>query len=160
MYNKEEYTSDPRRIDVDEARTLEELNDFLITLRTRINYGEGLMGLGAAIVAIDELLEEGGVPEDNWPIGLISVSVGLDQGNRDFNEGQHYSIEITSEGICLDYLYRCYTSEYGSDHSSETMTELSPTTHFDDFAVNQWLRKAKELLNFDSARVNASLDIW
>ncbi len=59
MCSKNEYTSDLHKIDVAEARTLKKLNDFLISLRTRINSGESLMGLGAAIVAIEVLLEEG-----------------------------------------------------------------------------------------------------
>lgn len=148
------------KIDVAEARTLKKLNDFLISLRTRINSGESLMGLGAAIVAIEVLLEEGEIPDDNWPTGTTNVSIDFEQGDRNFREGHNYTLESTSEGICLDHLYRSYTSEYESDHHSTTIAELSPACGFDDDAVYEWLRKAKDILQFEDARLSASVDVW
>jgi len=160
MCHENDFESEIVVLTPDDVQALNKLVQFIRSLKSLISSGEGLMGLGAAIMAIEEALEEGGLPDENWPIGTIDVSIGFEQGDRDFREGHHYSIDMSQEGITLDYLYRCYTSDYGSDHRSDTMAELSSASSFDDFAVEQWLRKAKELLQFENVRVNASVDIW
>lgn len=138
-------TEDDRAILTDIAGALKSLAD-------RASAGADLIGLGEALVAIDQILEGSEVDVN------VSLSLGFRSGDKDFKEGLFVGCRINGEEIVLDELNTSYASDYGSDRSSVTHAELNCSGYFSGFEVQCWLLKLRQVMAFEEAQLHAFRD--
>jgi hypothetical protein len=123
-------------------------------LRSLATCGDDLIAVGEVWQAIDYICEGEG---DEIDIN-VGLSVGSRQGDEEFNQGHFMSLRIDWEGIVLGKTDSEYSSEVGSDHSSDSYATLAPNGKFNGHAVDSWLEDLERARFQDDVQLSASRD--
>ncbi len=108
---------------------------------------EELIVLGDVISAVEKVRNGEGVEE------ILTLSVGVQDGNDSFNEGWFIRLGLSPEGIVLDKLNTTFTVEMGHDRVATSYAVLQPGGGFDNAGVASWLTQLNEMRRWSTAEI-------
>jgi hypothetical protein len=106
-----------------------------------------IMAVGEVVEAVESIRNGEGVD------GVITLSVGVEDGNASFSEGWFVRLGLSPEAIVLDKLNTTYTVEMGLDRQVTSFAVLQPGGGFDDTGVDAWLSELNELRRWSTAQI-------
>jgi hypothetical protein len=109
------------------------------------------------IIAVGEILEavEQVRDGDGLEPAVLTLSVGIEDGNQTFSEGWFARLAVSPEAIVLDKLNTTYSVELGHDRHTTSYAVLTPAGAFDDTAVLAWLAELNELRRWSTALIRS-----
>lgn len=120
-----------------DIEVLEEVKDYIWSLRANCKTGHELMGVGAAVKMIETILE-GEMPE-----GFVGFSVEGTEGEEDDGEVT-LTLDVGYEDISMGGI-AFWDFGSGRDHESTSSANLSSEGGFETDKVTAWLRRANRL---------------
>jgi hypothetical protein len=108
---------------------------------------EELVALGEVVEAV-ETIRDGGVIEE-----ILTLSVGVQDGNDAFNEGWFIRLGLSRDAIVLDKLNTTYTREMGLERITTSFAALNPGSSLDEAGVAGWLAELNELRRWSTAEI-------
>jgi hypothetical protein len=113
----------------------------------------GLAKSNEAIIAVREIVAavEKVRDGDDLAPAVLTLSVGIEDGNETFSEGWFARLAVSPEAIVLDKLNTTFTVEMGHDRHTTSFAVLTPGGAFDDTCVLAWLAELNELRRWSTA---------
>jgi hypothetical protein len=108
---------------------------------------DDIMAVGEVVEAVEKVRDGEGLD------GVITLSVGVEDGNASFSEGWFVRLALSPDAIVLDKLNTTYTVEMGLDRHTTSYAVLRPGGGFDDTGVAAWLSELNELRRWTTARI-------
>jgi hypothetical protein len=134
----------------DDRALLRQLITILRRLLPLARSNGALIALGEALEAIERVRDGAGIEEP------VALSMGVEDGDEDFNEGRFVRLRIAPDGIVLDKLSTTYTAEIGLDEVTTGYAVLTPSGGFDSAGVAAWIAELNDLRHWDTAELKAS----
>jgi hypothetical protein len=106
-----------------------------------------LAALGEVVEAVERVRDGGSVEQ------ILTLSVGVQDGNDAFSEGWFVRLGLSPETIVLDKLNTTYTVEMGLTRFTAGYAALKPSGGFDDAGVAAWLAELNELRRWSTAEL-------
>ena len=131
-------------LSLDDRQCLQEIKDTIWQWRSAARSGHDLLALGAILTGLESILQQ----EDPGlvvRIGLSNVTINVDD-EADI-DGHSIEIAISNEGCELCKTQYSPTGQRQSrDHETKVFAVLSPSGHFSQTSVDEWLLNARELM--------------
>ena len=108
-----------------------------------------IMAVGEMVEAVEKVRDGEGVEE------VLTLSVGVQDGNEAFSEGWFVRLGLSPDAIILDKLNTTYTAEMGLDRHTTSYAVLKPSGGFDDAGVGAWLAELNELRRWSTAEIHS-----
>lgn len=108
-----------------------------------------LIALGEVVEAVEKVRDGAGVE------AILTLSVGVQDGNDAFSEGWFVRLGISPDAIVLDKLNSTYTVEMGTDRHTTSFAVLKPSGGFDGAGVVAWLTELNELRRWSTAELHS-----
>jgi hypothetical protein len=108
-----------------------------------------IMAVGETVEAVERVRDGEGVEE------ILTLSVGVRDGNESFSEGWFVRLGLSPDAIILDKLNTTYTAEIGHDRHTTSYAVLKSTGGFDDAGVLAWLTELNELRRWSTAEIQS-----
>jgi hypothetical protein len=134
-------------LDGNDRALLRRLLTDLRRLLTLAKSNDEIMAVGEVMAAVEKVRNGKGVD------GVISLSVGIEDGNASFSEGWFVRLGLSPDAIVFDKLNTTYTVEMGLDRHTTSYAVLRPGGGFDDTGVAAWLTELNELRRWSTAQI-------
>jgi hypothetical protein len=108
-----------------------------------------IMAVGEVVEAVEKVRDGAGVE------GVITLSVGVQDGNESFSEGWFVRLGLSPDAIVLDKLNTTYSVEMGLDRHATSYAVLRRAGGFDDTGVAAWLAELNELRRWSTAEIHS-----
>ena len=108
-----------------------------------------IMAVGEMVEAVEKVRDGGGVE------GVLTLSVGVQDGNESFSEGWFVRLGLSPDAIILDKLNTTYSVEMGLARHTTSYAVLTPSGGFDDTGVGAWLEELNELRRWSTAEIQS-----
>jgi hypothetical protein len=131
----------------DDSALLRQLITVLRRLLPLARSNVGLIALGEALEAIEKVRGGAGIETP------VALSVGVQDGTDEFNEGRFVRLRIAPDGIVLDKLSTTFTAEIGLDEVTTGYAVLEPSGGFDSAGVAAWIAEVNDLRHWDTAEI-------
>jgi hypothetical protein len=107
-----------------------------------------IMAVGEAVDAVEKVRDGEGVE------AVLTLSVGVQDGNETFSEGWFVRLGLSPAAIVLDKLNTTFSVEMGLDRHTTGYTVLKPGGGFDEAGVAAWLAELNELRRWSTAEIH------
>jgi hypothetical protein len=131
----------------DDSALLRQLITVLRRLLPLARSNVGLIALGEALEAIEKVRGGAGIEKP------VALSVAVQDGTDEFNEGRFVRLRIARDGIVLDKLSTTFTAEIGLDEVTTGYAVLKPSGGFDSAGVAAWIAEVNDLRHWDTAEI-------
>jgi hypothetical protein len=111
---------------------------------------DAIMAVGEVVEAVEKV-REGQTLEP----AVLSLSVGVQDGNQTFSEGWFVRLGLSPDALVLDKLNTTFTVEMGHDRHTTSYAVLTPGGAFDDAGVFAWLAELNELRRWSTAEIRS-----
>ena len=131
----------------DDRALLRQLTAVLRRLLPLARSNVALIALGEALEAIERVRDGAGIEEP------VALSVCVQDGDDEFNEGRFVRLRIAPGAVVLDKLSTTYTAEIGLDEVTTGYAVLTPSGGFDSAGVAAWIAEVNDLRHWDTAEI-------
>ena len=108
-----------------------------------------IMAVGETVEAVERVRDGEGVAE------VLTLSVGVQDGNESFSEGWFVRLGLSPDAIVLDKLNTTYSAEMGHDRHTTSYAVLKSSGGFDDAGVLAWLTELNDLRRWSTAEIHS-----
>jgi len=108
-----------------------------------------IVAVGEMVMALENVRDGDGIE------AVLSLSVGVQDGNDTFSEGWFVRLALSPDAIVLDKLNTTYTVEMGVERHTTGYAVLKPSGAFDDAGVAAWLAELNELRRWSTAEIQS-----
>jgi hypothetical protein len=136
-------------LDDNDRAVLRRLITDLRRLLSLAKANDEIMAVGEVVEAVEKVRDGEGVE------GVITLSVGVQDGNESFSEGWFVRLGLSPDAIVLDKLNTTYSVEMGLDRHATSYAVLRPGGGFDDAGVAAWLAELNGLRRWSTAEIHS-----
>jgi nicotinate-nucleotide pyrophosphorylase len=108
-----------------------------------------IMAVGEAVDAVEKVRDGEGLQ------AVLTLSVGVQDGNETFNEAWFVRLGLRPDAIVLDKLSTTYMAETGHDRHTTSYAVLKPSGGFDEAGITAWLAELNELRRWSTAEIHS-----
>ncbi|MFZ1105354.1 MAG: hypothetical protein WAN86_21295 [Hyphomicrobiaceae bacterium] len=136
-------------LDDNDRAVLRRLLTDLRRLLSLAKASDEIMAVGEVVEAVEKVRDGEGVE------GVITLSVGVQDGNESFSEGWFVRLGLSPDAIVLDKLNTTYSVEMGLARHATSYAVLGPGGGFDGAGVAAWLAELNELRRWSTAEIHS-----